>query len=94
MVGITPYHWGDSGGREGPNCSHAGDCLSMCYGGVCGLDGQLFGKGCQGYPKLLKKMAEIGEAMARNSPPPPPPSSSELPALAERKTVPRLATDE
>jgi hypothetical protein len=81
MVGITPYHWGDSGGREGPNCSHAGDCLSMCYGGVCGLDGQLFGKGCQGYPKLLKKMA-------------PPPSSSELPALAERKTVPRLATDE
>ena len=32
VVGLDPYHWGDSSGREGPNCSHVGGCLSMCYG--------------------------------------------------------------
>ena len=31
MVGMNPYHWGDSSGREGPNCSNVrGGCLSMC----------------------------------------------------------------
>ena len=66
MVGLNPYHWGTtSSGREGPNCSHtSGGCLTMCYGGVCGGDGELFGEGAQAYPKLVRRMGEIGREIA------------------------------
>ena len=61
MVGLNPYHWGTtSSGREGPNCSNTGGCLTMCYGGVCGRDGELFGEGAQAYPRLVERMGEIG----------------------------------
>ena len=36
----------------------------MCYGGVCGRDGELFGQGCESFPKLVKRMADIGKLMA------------------------------
>ena len=61
VVGINPYHWGNArSGVEGPNCTAEGHCLTMCYGDVCGKDGELFGEGCQAYPQLMRRMAEIG----------------------------------
>ena len=46
----------------------------MCYGGidcgrppVCGDDNELMGAGAQNYPRLVKRMREIGAVIARNA---------------------------
>ena len=42
-------------------------CTHMCYGSVCGPDGELFGWGAKNYPRLVVRMKEIGAIIRANS---------------------------
>ena len=68
VIGLAPYHWGDS---DVKNKGH------MCYNrsknsGPCGRPGELFGLGAQHYPQLVARMREIGVIIRGNNPAPKP----------------------
>ena len=62
MAGLNPYHWDDTNACP----PKPAKCTHMCYGGVCGPDGELFGWGAKNYPRLLARMREIGAAIHGN----------------------------
>jgi hypothetical protein len=74
VVGFFPYHWGDECLPTSACLKNHSTCRSMCYTGVgckrpavCGTDGDLMGAGAESFPKLAKRMREVGVLIANNT---------------------------